>query len=303
MKLPIALVFIISPLFFNNVSALPVEVVACNQALGKSNGIAALNEVAKLLITNKNDKDALICQGRAFLLTGDYKQALEAFNGATENSQNAFDKSVSSLLAGHAHKALQQFDLAIMDYQQTILHATTANNQAFIRLGHSATGDVHAQNSHLEQALTEYRIASKLAENDNERAESYEKIALTYHHLNQHDAALEYQIKAFLMNEQVGNLDQYAHTSIELGRYYSLTKNYVSAENVLNKIIKFAKDQGGAYFEAQGSYILAKVKVATGDIPAAKLLIAHAKALAKTTNDQALDLEIDQETNGLFKNS
>ncbi|MEO6118169.1 MAG: hypothetical protein ABIP37_03760, partial [Methylotenera sp.] len=113
-------------------------------------------------------------------------------------------------------------------------------------------------------------------------------------------AALEYQIKAYLMNEQVGSLDQYAHSSIELGSYYTITKNYVSAENVLNKIIKFAKEQGGAYYEAKGSYVLAKVKLATGDIPAAKTLIAHAKSIAKGTNDKALDVEIDQEIKGLI---
>ena len=102
------------------------------------------------------------------------------------------------------------------------------------------------------------------------------------------------------MNETAGNLDQYSHSSIELGRYYAIEKKYTSAENVLNKIIKFAKEQGGAYFEAQGSYILAKVKVATGDIPTAKALVEHAKMIAKTTSDKALDEEIDQETKNLF---
>ena len=79
-----------------------------------------------------------------------------------------------------------------------------------------------------------------------------------------------------------------------------IVKNYANAEKTLNKIIKFAKEQGGAYFEAQASYILAKVKVATGDIPAAKALIENAKSIAKATNDKALDEEITQETQGLF---
>ena len=102
------------------------------------------------------------------------------------------------------------------------------------------------------------------------------------------------------MNETAGTLDQYAHSSIELGRYYAIEKKYTSAENILNKIINFAKEQGGAYFEAQGSYVLAKVKVATGDISTAKTLIERAKMIAKNTNDKLLDEEIDQETKNLF---
>ena len=118
--------------------------------------------------------------------------------------------------------------------------------------------------------------------------------------MNQHDLALEYQIKAYVMHAAVGTLDQFAHTSVELGRYYLLVKNYVSAENTLNKILKFAQEQGGAYYEAQASCVLAKVKVATGDIPAAKTLIENAKAIARNTNDTVLAEEISKETQGLF---
>ncbi|HYN53565.1 MAG TPA: hypothetical protein VES38_02530, partial [Methylotenera sp.] len=280
--------------------AASAEVNGCNQAVEKGDSSTALTLATKLLSNNKNDRDALICQGRALSAKGDFKAALNSFNAATENSKDAFDKTISTLLAGQAYKALKQYEQAIASYQLTLTNAQAANNRAFARIAHNAIGDAYFENNQLGLALPEYMIGSKLAENDNERGESYEKIALTHHHMNQHDAALEYQIKAYLMNEQVGSLDQYAHSSIELGSYYTITKNYVSAENVLNKIIKFAKEQGGAYYEAKGSYVLAKVKVATGDIPAAKTLIAHAKSIAKNTNDKALDIEIDLETKGLI---
>lgn len=300
MKLQVTLSSILITLFFNNVYAASTEATACNQALEKGDSITALTLANKSLSSNKNDRDALVCQGRALSAKGDFKTALNSFNAATENSKDAFDKTISTLLAGHAYKALKQYEQAIASYKQTVTNAQAANNQAFVRIAHNAIGDAYFENNQLALALPEYMTGSKLAENDNERGESYEKIALTHHLMNQHDAALEYQIKAYLMNEQVATLDQYAHSSIELGRYYTITKNYTSAENVLNKIIKFAKEQGGAYFEAQGSYVLAKLKVATGDIPAAKALIAHAKLIAKNTNDKALDIEIDQETKGLI---
>lgn len=299
-KLKITLSSILMSLFINNVYAMSSELFACNQAIAKGDVSSALDQANKILSSNKNDKDGLICQGRALSGKGDFKAALDSFNAANKQSVDAFDKTIINLLTGNTYKVLKQDDLAITNYQQTIINAQAANNLGFERLGHNAIGDIYFEENKLPQALDEYTLGSKLAENDNERGESYEKIAFTHHKLNQNSLALEYQIKAYLMNESVGTLDQFAHSSVELGRYYTIEKNYISAENVLNKIIKFAKEQGGAYYEAQGSYVLAKLKVATGDIPSAKALIEHAKLIAKNTSDTALEQEIDSETKGLF---
>lgn len=300
MKSLVTLSTLLITLFINNVYAMSPESLACNNALNSGDVTAAIMQANKALGINNKDNDALLCQGRTLAAKGDIKSALASFRLAESQSSNAFDKAISNLLVGNAYKALKQHDNAMNSYQQTILNAKAANNLAFERLAHNAIGDANADKKDFSQALLAYTLASKLVANDNERADSFEKIALTYHNMNQNDLALEYQIKAYLMNETAGNLDQYAHSSIELGRYYAIEKKYTSAENVLNKIIKFAKEQGGAYFEAQGSYILAKVKVATGDIPAAKILIANAKLIAKNTNDKLLDEEIDQETKNLL---
>ena len=180
------------------------------------------------------------------------------------------------------------------------MNAKTAKNQGFERVAHNAIGDVYFENKQYEQALPEYMTGTKLAANDNERGESYEKVALTHHKMNQNDLAVEYQLKAYIMHGTAGTLDQYAHSSVELGRYYLVTKSYTSAENTLNKIIKFAKEQGGAFYEAQASYVLAQVKVAKGDVAAAKELIENAKSIAKNTKDKDLAAEIEQETAGLI---
>lgn len=300
MKLQVSLSILLITLFINNVYAISLESTACKQAYDQGDAKTALAQASKALNINKKDNDALLCQGRTHATMGDFSNALVSFKLAETLASNAYDKAVATLLTGNAYKSLKQYDAAISSYQQTILHANAANNQFFERLAHNGIGDVYSEKDQLAQGLVEYELGNKLAANDNERAESFEKLALAYHNLNKNSLALEYQIKAYLMNETAGNLDQYAHSSIELGRYYAIEKKYASAENVLNKIIKFAKEQGGAYFEAQGSYILAKVKVATGDMPAAKALIANAKMIAKNTHDKLLDEEIDQETKNLL---
>lgn len=300
MKLQVILSSIVICLFMNNIYANSTEAIACNQALEKGDITVALTQAELALNNNKNDKDALICQGRALSAKDDFNGALTAFKLVEVQSTDAFDKTIATLLIGNAYKALKQFDLSINSYQQTMLNAKAAKSQVFERLANNAIANVYVENQQLAQALESYMAGSKLSANDNERGESYEAVALTYHNMNQHDLALEYQIKAYTMHAAVGTLDQLAHTSIELGRYHLLTKHYISAENILNKIVKIAKEQGGAYYEAKASAVLAKVKAATGDIPAAKALIENAKSIAKKSQDKALDDEIDQETKDIY---
>jgi len=300
MKLQFTLALLCSSLFINNVYADNSQDKTCDQALAKGDVTAALAAANKTFNWNSRDKSTLICQGRAYSAQGDLNKALASFSAASNLSKDAFDQTIIALVTGQAYKAAKKNEAAIESYEKSITFAQAANNQAFVRINQIAIGDIHFENKQFERALLMYVASSKFANNDNERAESYERIALTYHTLQQNEQALEYQIKAYLTNEQAGTLDQFAHSGIELGRYYTLVKNYGNAENTLNKMINLAKEQGGAYYEAQGSYMLAKVKVATGDLNAARGLVNHAKKIAETTNDKALSEEIDLETHDLF---
>lgn len=300
MKLKITLALLVSSLYFNNVYALSADMAACNLALETGDVAAATALASTALSQNKNDKDALICQGRAYSAKGEVAAALTALALAAQQTTEPLDQSIIALVTGNAYKAGKQYAAATASYEKSLAFAATIKNQTFARLSQNLMADIQFDNKQYVAALALYMAGSKLAANDNERGEDYEKIALTQHKLNQNDAAVEYQIKAYMMHEKVGSLDQYAHSSIALGRYYSADKNYTSATNILNKIIKFAKEQGGAYYEAQASYVLAQVKVANGDIPAAKALIAHANSIAQTSGDQLLADEIKQETANLF---
>ena len=300
MKSQFTLAMIVTSLFINNVYAMDADIIACNHAVEKGDAATALQLANKVLHNNKNDKEALICQGRALNAQGNTGGAIAAYKSATAQATTPLDKTIIAILSGNTYKAAKQYDQAISSYQQAISNAQADKNQQFERISQNLIGDVYFESKRYQQALDTYLAASKLVENDNDRGESFENIANTYHNMNMNDEALEYQVKAYFMNERVGTLDQYAHSSIELGRYYIINKSYKSAENVLNKIIKFAKDQGGAYYEAQGSYLLAKVNVANGDTASAKALVDHAKTIAKDTHDDALAQEIDQETQGLF---
>jgi len=301
MKLQLTLITLFTSLYFNNVYAVSDDAYACNKAYEKGDLNAAAQLATKALNASKNDRDALMCQGRTYSAQGNLTSALAAFKSAEKLANDAFDRTIVALVTGHAYKNASQYEQALSSYQQSLKQAAIAKSKAFERVSHIGIGNVYFETKQYASALESYLTAHKLDANDNERAESYEKIALSYHLMEQHDKALEYQLKAYFMFDKSGTPDQYAHSSIELSRYYAATKDYRGAENTLNKIIKFANEQGGSYYEAQGYYVLAQVKAAAGDTQSAKNLIEKARAIAKSTNDQDLDEEITKETNGLIK--
>lgn len=299
MKLQITLSLIFTTLFFNNVYAQSAESTACKLALDKGDVPAALVQANKAVNNNSQDKDALICHGRALAANDDLAAALAAFKLADAQSVDAFDKTVVSMLIGNTHKALKQYDQAIASYSIASTQAKASKTVAYERVSYNAIGNIQALNQQYALALAQYTLASQLAANDNERGESYENIALMHHKMNQPDLAVEYQLKGYVMQSKSGSLDEHAHAGIELGRYYGLNKNYASATNILNKMIGFAIDNGGAYYEAKASCVLASVKKAEGNQTAANALIEKAKLIAKNTRDTALENEIQQELQGL----
>lgn len=300
MKLYSTLSYTFIVLIINSSIAFSADPESCQQALQKGDVAQALSTAKSTLAVNAKDVDTLLCQGRAFTASQDFNSALDAFKLAQLNASDSTQKTIAALLIGNAQLSLKQPDLAISSFQQALEHAKTSNSVTYVRASHLALGNAYFNQQQFEPALAQYQAVNKLDANDNERGESFEKIALTHHKMGQHDAALEFQIKAYMMHEKSGTLDQYAHSSIELGRYYGQAKQYIRAENTLNKIIKFAKEQGGVYYEAKGSCVLGIVKAAEGEKEAAKALIEYAKSIAKNTQDKSLEEEINQETQGLL---
>lgn len=292
MKSFITLAILTNLLFINTINAEEVSTNTCNAAVNQQDAKLALSIATQLLAKNSKDNDAHICQGRALSLSGDLEGAIKAFNTAKLSTNDGFDQVVIHILLGNAYQNADKSSEAMQAYQTSADLAKAEKNANYERISYNFLGDVNFKAKQYQNALNAYTKAYALTANDNERGESYENIALTQFRLGALDEALAYQIKAFVMHEKVGSLDQFANSSITLGDYYRLNKNYIAAENTLNKIIKFSQAQGGAYFEAKASYTLAKVKHEMGDKLAAKKLIDHANNIALQTRDTALSQEI-----------
>jgi tetratricopeptide (TPR) repeat protein len=275
------------------------KISACNQALEKGDFKTSLNVANDILKLESNNRAGFLCKGRALGAEGNYKEGLNALELAAKNSQPGLDEIIAYIFIGNLHKKNKQYSEAIASYDKSLNLSRASKNDKFVRINHNFIGDTHTSNNDLNAALTSYLAGSKLAMNDNERAESFGLIAATYSTLKQNDLALEYQVKATLMQEKSGTLDEYANASYVLGKSYLAANDYNNAERIFAKLQKFSKDNGGAYYEAKASYGLAQVKLALNEKDLAKDMLNEALKIAKILGEDELATEIDASLKGL----
>jgi tetratricopeptide (TPR) repeat protein len=256
------------------------QVSACNQALDQANPNQAIQIADTLLKQNSTHADALLCKGRAYSALGQNDEAEKTLVLATKNALAGFDTTIANLVLGNFYKQHQNSDLALASYQKSLSSSQQENNQKFIRISHNLMAETYTQKHDYNAALASYQAGSDLANNDNERADSYERLASTYQALNQLDNAVEFQLKAVLMQKKAGTLDQYAEASLTLGQLFTQNKDYTSAEKTLQRLLKFSRDNGGVYYEAKADLYLAQTKLAQGDQASATPLLQEAKKIA-----------------------
>ena len=271
----------------------------CNQAISAGDAAKALALAEQVLAKQADNRDALMCKGRAFGGTGRTKQALEALQAAEKLSRQPLDRIIALTLIGNVQKAAGQHDAALQTYQQSLALSRAEKNVRFERINLNLMGETQVAAKQLDSALESFQQGSKLAANDNERADNYARIADVYNKQAKHDLAIEYQVKSVLMQERSGDPDSFAGATLELGRMYSDAKDYANAEKYINKIIRLGKEQGGPYWEAMGYFYLAKSKSSRGQQIEAKTLLAEAQKIGDEIGAQALSEEIRQTINTL----
>lgn len=297
------LILLVISLFFIsinvNANELADKVSACDAALNKGDLTGAIIISDGILKQAPNHREGLLCKGRALGAQGQYAAALNTLEMAAKQSKSGFDEIISHIFIGNLHKNNNKNIEAIASYEKSLKICETEKNDKFKRINLNLIGEAHAQNNDLNAALSSYLAGSKLALNDNERADSFEHLAAAYSALDQHDQAIEYQLKAVLMQQKAGTLDKYANASYVLGQTYEKAKEYSNAEKSYSKLLQFSKDNGGAYYEAKASYALGKVKIITGDTERAKTAMTEALAIARNIGESKLASEIETSLNEL----
>lgn len=287
----------ISLILFNfsiNAAEVDPQIIACNAALNNQQYEAAINKANAAIKKKELAAQGMMCKGRALMALGKQGEAKAEFMAAEKKASNDFDKTVANLLLGNIEKEQKHYPEAIKLYEVALSAAKKDDNRNFTRVSYNLIGETYGLLNDHAAALKYLEEGEKLALNDNERADSYERIAACYQKQQLFENAIEYQIKGVSMQKKAGTLDQYAEASLTLGQIYTQGKDYSNAEKTYAKLIKFSQDNGGAYYEAKTNIYLAQAKLAQGDTAAADALLAQAKTIAEQI--QATDLTAQIET-------
>lgn len=285
--------FIYLILFNLNVNSAEVDpqIIACNAALNSQQYDAAISKANVAIKQKELASQGMMCKGRALLALGKQGEAKAEFMAAEKKASNDFDRTVANLLLGNMEKEEQHFQEAIKLYEVALTSAKKDDNRNFTRVSYNLIGETYGMLNDHATALKYLEEGEKLALNDNERADSYERIAASYLAQQQFENAVKYQIKGVSMQQKAGTLDQYAEANLTLGQIYTEGKDFSNAEKTYAKLIKFSQDNGGAYYEAKTNIYLAQTKQAQGDTASAKALLIEAKTIAdkiKATDLSAL---------------
>ena len=267
-------------------------VTTCYQALESGKAVDAVTQADKVLRAEAGNREALLCKGRAHSELKQYNEALATLQAADKLSSQPADHVIALLLIGNVHKDAGNQADALASYNQALDTAKAKNDKTLQRLALNIIGETQVETGQVQEGLQNYLQGAELAANDNERGENYSRIATAYSKLGNNNQAIEYQVKAMLMQERAGEPDEYANAGLELGRLYITAKNYGQAEKAINKILKFARDNGSAYWEARSNYMLGLSKAEQGDSAAARTLLLDAHHNARRIGAASLAAEI-----------
>ena len=293
-SLAITLILLCTPLAQAADDDIQTNIDGCNKAIAAGDASRALAYAERVLKQDKSNRSALLCKGRALGETGQYKEALAALDAAEKLSATPLEHMVALTLTGNVYRSAKQFPEALDTYRKSLALARAEKDKRFERINLNQIGDTLIDKNEPNPALENYLAGSKLANNGNERGDSYARIASTYSLLDQHDKAIEFQIKAVLAEEGAGDFDHYANANLELGRIYTAAKEYPNAEKTLVKIIATSKQEGSAYWEAKGDYYLALAKAANGQSQSARNLLNDAQHICVEIGAQELGEQISQ---------
>lgn len=264
------------------------KIAECNQLIKNEMPEKALDFSSQLLKKNSKNRDVVLCKARAQLALDQFAEAVSTLTIVDQLSNSPSEHMMSLAMLGNAYKGAQQSAEAIASYEKSLAIAKSQMNKNFERIAYGLIGEAQTQNNQYDEAILSYQTALKLGLNDNERADSFEHIASIFNRQKKHNQAIEYQIKATLAYTHYGDLDAQANAGLELGLYYMDAGEYSPAEKALNKILKLAVDNGGAYWEAKSSLYLANLKIANNQRAEAKTFAERAQKLNVEVGDAML---------------
>jgi tetratricopeptide (TPR) repeat protein len=285
MRSKITLILFFNLLILNESYAAEAALESCNEAVYSRQYAQAI----KIAEQHASQAEFWLCKGRAQAAQDENSFAEASFKKAIALKPQDVDLISAYMLLGSVQQESKNTGAALESYQQALKFSEQQNMRRYARIAHNLIGEALYENGKYAESLQSFQAGEKLAMNDDERADSFVHEAMSFQELQQLDKAIEYQLKGVMMLRKSGTPDQYAEASLTLGHLFLAKKDYVGADKTYQRLMDYATENGGTFYEAKTAIYWAESKRAQGDTKGAEQLVKQAKTIAEKLNDVELN--------------
>ena len=237
-------------LLLNNVFAYNNE-NNCEKELSKNDYKKAKQEAEKLI--NNDPFSGNFCLAKVFFNENKVSESISLFEKSEKLAQHPANQMLSIIFKGIAYKENSDLKQALSVFTTGYETAKLGNSKfvQFERRFLIQMGDVKERQKDNEKAYEYFAMSLKSSSNDEERAESYDRLAKCAANQGFYDRAREYSLKGSIMYQKSGFLNEFAELTILKGEYEVLDNDYEKGIRTLKDLEELCIEAGGDYFLAK----------------------------------------------------
>ena len=256
-------------LFLNNVFAYNSE-NNCEKELSKNDYKKAKQEAEKLI--NNDPYSGNFCMAKVLFSENKAQESIALFEKSEKLAQHPADQMLSIMFKGLAYKENNDLKQALSIFTTGYETAKLGNSKfvQFERRFLIQMGDVKEKEKDNEKAYEYFAMSLKSSSNDDERAESYDRLAKCAANQGFYDRAREYSLKGSMMYKKSGYLGEFAELTILKGEYEVLDNDYEKGIRTLKELEELCIEAGGDYYLAKTYLKLYKLSKEDKDVYLAK---------------------------------
>ena len=242
----------------------------CEKAIQGNNLKIAAEEAINLI--KEKPFDGEFCLGKVMVNEDKLDDAIKQFEKSEKSAQHPADQMLAIMFKGLAYKEKDDINQAFNVFDTGYETAKLGNSKfvQFERRFLIQMGIIQETLEKYEDAYESFAKSLKASSNDDERAESYDRLARSAAKLKYYDRAREYSLKGSVKYMSAGYLGEYAELTLLKAEYEVLDDAYDLAMNTLEELEKLCIDAGGEYYLAKTYIQLHKLSKEDKDLYLAK---------------------------------
>jgi len=263
------LIIFLKLLLINNVFAYNNE-NNCEKELSNNDYAKAKQEAEKLI--NNDPFSGNFCMAKVLFSENKAQESIALFEKSEKLAQHPADQMLSIMFKGLAYKENNDLKQSLSIFTTGYETAKLGNSKfvQFERRFLIQMGDVKEKEKDNEKAYEYFAMSLKSSSNDDERAESYDRLAKCAANQGFYDRAREYSLKGSMMYKKSGYLGEFAELTILKGEYEVLDNDYEKGIRTLKELEELCIEAGGDYYLAKTYLKLYKLSKEDKDVYLAK---------------------------------